>query len=229
MPTIFVHNTATNTIQRLVRGLNDPMPYTIGRTMLVREFRANSCSNVLWTTRQTMEAWNRLRTDFGGPIRIGAAFRRIWEGRHAAQSQHYAGTALDIGQGMTQAQRNRIHALAVQSRVWGHVDPLRLTPTWVHVDRRFGAPACRGGAGYPTVRQGSRGVYVFVLQDALTTLGFTGSALDGVFGPRTDAMVRAFQRRFGLAVDGIVGCNTWREAASRAVGIGSRATTLHRC
>ncbi|MCL2545716.1 MAG: peptidoglycan-binding protein [Oscillospiraceae bacterium] len=229
MPTIFVHNTNNNIIERLWRGLNDPMPYSMGRTLSVREFRANSCSNFIWTTRQTMEAWNNLRAAFNTPIRVGAAFRRIWEGRHAAQSQHYAGTALDIGQGMTQAQRNRIHALAMQSRAWGHVDPLWQTPTWVHVDRRFGVPACAGGAGYPTVRQGSRGVYVLVLQDALTTLGFTGSALDGVFGPRTDGMVREFQRQFGLVADGIVGCNTWRAVTMRTVGIGQRATTLHRC
>jgi peptidoglycan hydrolase-like protein with peptidoglycan-binding domain len=33
--------------------------------------------------------------------------------------------------------------------------------------------------------------------------------VDGDFGPKTDAMVREFQRRKGLVVDGIAGALTW--------------------
>jgi peptidoglycan hydrolase-like protein with peptidoglycan-binding domain len=34
-------------------------------------------------------------------------------------------------------------------------------------------------------------------------------AVDGIFGPKTDAAVRAFQQSRSLAVDGIVGPKTW--------------------
>ncbi|MBD1374017.1 peptidoglycan-binding protein, partial [Hazenella sp. IB182357] len=36
-----------------------------------------------------------------------------------------------------------------------------------------------------------------------------GIAVDGVFGAKTEQKVRAFQKANGLAVDGIVGRNTW--------------------
>ena len=37
---------------------NDPMPYSTGTTLRVREFRGKSGSPVLWTTIAAMEAWN---------------------------------------------------------------------------------------------------------------------------------------------------------------------------
>lgn len=53
----------------------------------------------------------------------------------------------------------------------------------------------------PTLRRGSSGESVRVLQEKLF--------VDGVFGPSTEAAVREFQRKHGLTVDGIVGPRTW--------------------
>jgi len=65
----------------------------------------------------------------------------------------------------------------------------------------------------PTVRRGSRGANVSKLQRALN--GHGGKlVVDGDFGPKTEAMVKAFQHRFGLAVDGIVGPKTWKKVLS---------------
>ena len=41
-------------------------------------------------------------------------------------------------------------------------------------------------------------------------LGFTGSNVDGKFGPATRNAVKDFQKKKGLEVDGIVGINTWK-------------------
>ena len=128
------------------------------------------------------------------------------------------------GQRMTAVQRNRMRNLAVSSRIWSHVDPASMTPTWVHFDRRRGPAAC--GAGYPLIRQGARGSYVLIAQDLLNTLGFTTRGLDGMFGPNTANATMAFQRRFGLVPDGVIGCNTWRALTTRGVGIGRTRTTI---
>ena len=57
---------------------NDPMPYSTGRTLTLREFRGRSNSPVLWTTIAAMEAWNLTRRTYGRGIPVGYAFRRIW-------------------------------------------------------------------------------------------------------------------------------------------------------
>ena len=96
--------------------------------------------------------------------------------------------AFDVGQSLTQSRRTAIYRAARSTGAWGYVEPLSQTPTWVHFDRRYGTPACSGTtAGYPTLRRGSRGCYVMILQDALSTLGYqTGSRIDGLFGTRTE-------------------------------------------
>ena len=121
---------------------NDPMPYSTGTTLRVREFRGKSGSPVLWTTIAAMEAWNLTRRKYGKGIPVGYAFRRIWEGGHGTRSQHYAGVSFDVGQSLTQRERTAIYNAARGTGAWGYVEPLSQTPTWVHMDRRYGTPAC---------------------------------------------------------------------------------------
>lgn len=59
-----------------------------------------------------------------------------------------------------------------------------------------------------TVWRGSTGGAVSVVQARLRDRGW-GIVVDGVFGPRTEAFVRAFQADKHLTVDGIVGPQTW--------------------
>jgi putative chitinase len=68
----------------------------------------------------------------------------------------------------------------------------------------FGQPA-----GAPQVlRRGIASGAVEGLQRALAAAGFR-VAIDGDFGPGTEAMVKAFQRAKGLVDDGVVGPTTW--------------------
>lgn len=66
---------------------------------------------------------------------------------------------------------------------------------------------------WPLIRQGDQAHPVPSLQYLLRTRGHS-VAVDGIFGPRTDAAVRGFQQALQIAVDGIVGPVTWRALVS---------------
>lgn len=225
MAKILVYNQDTNRMETYYRNESDSMPYNTNRTLKVREFRGSSRSNTLWTDKRTMQAWNSQRYIYGAPIYVGFAFKRPYEGGHGNQSQHYAGTAFDVGQRLSQAQRTRLWNSANNSGVWSFVEPISLTPTWVHWDKRFGSPACSSG-GFPQLKRGSLSNYVLIAQDDLNTLGYRTGGLDGIFGSATQDAVRRYQASRGLASDGIIGCNTWRSLQEAVVGTGRTSTTI---
>ena len=89
MAKILVFNNDTDRMETYYRGEAEPMPYNTNGTLRVREFRGTSKSNILWTTKRTMQSWNSQRYIYGSPIPVGFAFKRPYEGGHGNQSQHY--------------------------------------------------------------------------------------------------------------------------------------------
>lgn len=78
-----------------------------------------------------------------------------------------------------------------------------------------------GAALYPGVslQLGSTGEYVRLLQEYLNVLSDVYPSIpkvevDGVFGPATDAAVRAAQTQLGLTPNGVVGAVTWAAIAN---------------
>lgn len=72
--------------------------------------------------------------------------------------------------------------------------------------------------GFP-ITEGQTNRYVTLLQTYLNVISETFPeipeiAVDGTFGPATRSAVVAFQNRFGLTPDGIVGLRTWEAIAS---------------
>jgi len=63
---------------------------------------------------------------------------------------------------------------------------------------------------FPLVREGDREHPVQTLQHLLRARNQSVD-VDGIFGPKTDAAVRAFQMDNHLSVDGLVGPATWAE------------------
>lgn len=69
---------------------------------------------------------------------------------------------------------------------------------------------------YPTIRQGSRGNFVTILQYILNQYGYNLIA-DGIFGGATTRAVIDFQKNNNLTADGIVGRNTWNALLNLSV------------
>ena len=65
-----------------------------------------------------------------------------------------------------------------------------------------------------TLRYGSRGKDVTTLQTKLKRWGYYSGNVDGIFGPQTQSAVKSFQKKNGLAVDGMVG-----PATAKALGM----------
>ena len=78
-------------------------------------------------------------------------------------------------------------------------------------------------ANYPTIRRGSNGNFVTILQYLLNQYGFNLST-DGVFGANTENAVKQFQTNNNLVADGIVGRNTW----NALLNLNPTANTLRR-
>ncbi len=76
---------------------------------------------------------------------------------------------------------------------------------------------------YATLKYGSRGDRVSVLQKALNDLGFNAGSVDGNFGLGTQKAVTSFQKSAGLTQDGLAGRNTLT-ALERAVSGGTVVT-----
>lgn len=65
---------------------------------------------------------------------------------------------------------------------------------------RMASPYMRDEDGYTDVS---------LCQARLDVHGFSCGAMDGIYGPKTEAAVRSFQRAVGLEADGICGSKTW--------------------
>ncbi len=73
--------------------------------------------------------------------------------------------------------------------------------TWININE--------ADQSEPVLKVGSTGLPVRRLQSRMSAVGFDIGGVDGRFGTKTDAAVRNLQQRAGLAVDGVVGPQTW--------------------
>lgn len=149
-------------------------------------------------------------------------------------SNHASATAIDInaprhpiGKSGTfssaQVRQIRVILATCEGTVrWGGDYSNRPDEMHFEINRRPGDPAIArvvkklgGGSNpppapspWPTLKLGSKGFRVTSLQHLLKGRGHKISA-DGIFGKKTEAAVKSFQRSKGLKQDGLAGPKTW--------------------
>lgn len=69
--------------------------------------------------------------------------------------------------------------------------------------------SCLAAASKVNVRSGDSGTFVLIVQLILSAKGYYSGEMDADFGSGTENAVESFQKKTGLAVDGVVGKNTW--------------------
>lgn len=114
-------------------------------------------------------------------------------------------TGLYIGDGNIIHCSGEVKRDVVTSRIWTHYAvPKGLSG---NVDP---------GTDLPTLRKGSSGEYVTLLQTKLIQRGYSLDpyGADGKYGNKTVEAVKQFQRDNGLSVDGVTGKNTWNAILS---------------
>lgn len=91
----------------------------------------------------------------------------------------------------------------------------------IESNRTAGVSGAGAVGQHHLLSQGARGPEVRQLQTQLKNAGFSPGSVDGVFGPKTAAAVKAYQRAKGLQVDGVAGQQTWGSFAGVRLPPGS--------
>ena len=86
---------------------------------------------------------------------------------------------------------------------------------------------CAGFCGYATSRRGSSGSEVRQIQEKLKKWGYYNGSVDGIYGSKTEAAVKSFQRKNNLTVDGIAGKKTLAAMGINSNSSGSSGNDLN--
>ena len=118
-----------------------------------------------------------------------------------------------------------VQYFSTRNKKWTHW----AMPKGIGDDVPVPTPTPTPGTDKPTLRKGDSGPYVTLAQTELIQRGYDlGSyGADGKFGAKTEAAVKAFQRDWGLAVDGVIGPKTWAMLDSTPVKVLYSVTIPH--
>lgn len=207
---ILVYDTNNNSIEIFEKNLNDPMPYNKGNTLLVKEFVANTPTDICWTTRQCMEAFNKTRYIWNKPLIILNAFKRIYQKKWTKAAPYTAGVGFDLGGFENELEENKFARIIEEANLWTYITDTTYTEGYIHVDLLYKPFACEY-VYYPILRIGDKSTYVMALQDAMIYIGYLeNNLITGFFDDKLKQAVIRFQKAENLVVDGIVGCQTWQ-------------------
>lgn len=190
----------------------------------VKEFACKDGSDEVLISDELVTALQKIRTHFGKAVTITSAYRTKAHNKKvggATSSQHLKGTAADIKVSDTgplvvalYAQSLGVKGIGLYSYISGgfvHIDVRNGKSRWVQTSSNSGYSTV--SQIMPTVKKGTNGKAVTVLQRKLNTLGYKCGTADGKCGANTVKAIKAFQAAHKLTADGIAGKNTWAKIA----------------
>lgn len=182
------------------------------------EFACHNGADAIKVDGRLIKVLQQIRDHFGKPVSITSGYRTPAYNTKvggASNSYHVKGMAADIT--VTGVANREVAKFA--ATITNGVGFYNYTGGFVHVDVRgskyFWQQDAKNAKYYtvagfnedpairPTLRYNDRGTYVRELQ------GLLGIDQDGIFKSKTEEAVRKFQKKHGLANDGVVGPKTW--------------------
>ncbi len=186
MNELLIYHQNTGKIESMELEDNQSMPYMEAGKLTVGDFKIGSTSPILWTTREVLTKIDQTFTSAFKPL---SGFCRVYEMPHTYY-RHYTGEAIDIFN----------TPVSAHMPAW---DRMLLLTDRLHLQMGISQP-------FSPITKGSRGVTVMVLQDMLNLLGYTPDNIDGIFGDRTMAALKTYQRKSKLKANGVCDFNSWQ-------------------
>lgn len=187
-----------------------------------KEFACKDGSNSLLLDKDILPILERFREYVETPVTINSAYRtKSWNKVQggASNSYHLYGRAFDIPFKSSYKYLTSVNKMCDFFNTLGLKGIIKYS-TFVHIDTRTskyhannsGQTLSFGTVNIPfkgNLKNGSKNIYVGIMQYKLKMLGYNIGNVDNVFGTKTEESVRKFQENNSLAVDGICGKNTW--------------------
>ncbi len=191
----------------------------------VKEFRSRDGADKILIDENLVKLLQKMRDKFGEII-ISSAYRTASYNRKVggvSNSQHLYGLAADV---TIKDKRKLLEAAQYAEKIGfkgvGLDDKYQ---NFLHLDTRKNKSFFRYRANgstysvssfFTTLKIGSKGDEVKLLQKKLNKLGFTDASgkelvTDGIFGKNTEYALKKFQKKMSLVTDGIAGPKTWRK------------------
>lgn len=196
---------------------------SLSENFKVSEFKCKDGTDKMLIDLEMIYILQEIRNISGKSVTINSAYRTVsWNRKQGgvSNSYHLYGRAFDIK--TAGLSLDDICAIANTLGVKGIIK----YPTFVHIDSRankYHATNTKKLMNYgkytipfkgTTLRSGSKGQEVALVQFKLNSLGYNCGIVDGIAGAKFDKAVKAYQKANGLAVDGKVGTKTWTKLFS---------------
>lgn len=186
------------------------------------EFACKDGTDNLLLDKDIIPILERFREYVEVPVIINSAYRtKSYNSKvgGASNSYHLYGRAFDIPFKSTYKNLTSVDMMCKFFNTLGLKGIIKYS-SFVHIDTRTtkyhannsGTHLSFGTVNIPfkgNLKNGSKNVYVGIMQYKLKMLGYNIGNADNIFGTKTEESVRKFQENNGLTVDGICGKNTW--------------------